>query len=84
VGCLHRQLACPENESVLDYQETGPSFTEDETEALLRASRPGDLLHGPKEKLENRDRLAWPGILPVTWLCTCPGLTDGRLEMMDE
>ena len=64
VGCLHCQLACPENEAVLDHKETGPSFTEDETEALLRACRPGDLPNGLKEKLENWDLLEWLGVLP--------------------
>jgi len=64
VGCLHCQLACPENEAVLGYQERGPSFTEDETEALLRGSRPGDLPYGLKEKLENWDLLIWLGVLP--------------------
>jgi len=64
VGCLHCQLACPENEAVLDYREPGPSFTEDETAAMLRASRPDDLPHGLKEKLENWDLLVWLGVLP--------------------
>lgn len=63
VGCLHCQLACPENAAVLDYQETGPSFTEDETEALLRSGRPDDLPRGLEEKLEDWDLLTWLGVL---------------------
>ncbi len=73
VGCLHCQLACPENEAVLDYQEPGPSFTEDETEALLRAGRPGDLPHGLKEKLENWDLQVWLGVLPRNLAVHLPG-----------
>jgi epoxyqueuosine reductase len=64
VGCLRCQLACPENEEVLDCQEPGPSFTEDETEALLRTGEPDDLPHDLKEKLGNWDLLDWLGVLP--------------------
>jgi epoxyqueuosine reductase len=64
VGCLHCQRACPENEAVLDYQETGPSFTEDETEELLRADRSGELSHSLKEKLESWGLHVWLGVLP--------------------
>jgi epoxyqueuosine reductase len=64
VGCLHCQLACPENAAVLDHQETGPCFTEDETEALLRGGGPDDLDGDLREKLESWDLLAWLGVLP--------------------
>jgi epoxyqueuosine reductase len=64
VGCLQCQLACPENKGILDFEETGPSFTEGETEALLRAGRSGDLAHGLKEKLESWDLLVWLSVLP--------------------
>jgi epoxyqueuosine reductase len=64
VGCLHCQLACPENEAILDCQEAGPSFTEDETEALLSGGRPDDLPHDLRDKLESWDLLVWLGALP--------------------
>ena len=64
VGCLQCQLACPENEAVLDYKQTGPSFTEDETEVLLRAGRAGDLPSDLEGKLEDWDLLEWLGVLP--------------------
>jgi epoxyqueuosine reductase len=74
VGCLHCQLACPENEAVLDYREPGPSFTEDETEALLRGTTPAELSHGLREKLENWDLLTWVGVLPRNLAVHLPGV----------
>jgi epoxyqueuosine reductase len=73
VGCLHCQLACPENEAVLDHRETGPSFTEDETEVLLYADRPDDLPDDLTEKLESWDLLAWLGVLPRNLAVHLPG-----------
>jgi epoxyqueuosine reductase len=73
VGCLHCQQACPENAAVLDYQETGPSFTEDETEALLHAGQPGGLPRGLKAKLETWDLLEWLGVLPRNLAVHLPG-----------
>jgi epoxyqueuosine reductase len=64
VGCLHCQLSCPENEGVLDYQERGPVFVEDETEVLLRGLGPDELPRRLKEKLEKWDLLTWLGVLP--------------------
>jgi epoxyqueuosine reductase len=77
VGCLSCQLVCPENEAVLDYWEPGPSFTEDETEALLGAGRQADLPQGLTEKLEHWDLLDWLGVLPRNLAVHLPG-TDGR------
>lgn len=76
VGCLHCQLACPENEAFLEYSETGPSFTEDETEALLCAGRADDLSPGLREKLETWDLLIWLGVLSRNLAVHLPG-TDG-------
>ncbi len=73
VGCLHCQLACPENEAVLDYEETGPSFTEDETEELLHAPRPDDLPNTLREKLESCDLLGLLGVLPRNLAVHLPG-----------
>jgi epoxyqueuosine reductase len=73
VGCLHCQLACPENEAVLDYREAGPSFTEDETELLLRACPPGDLEDDLREKLEKWDLLEWLAVLPRNLAVHLPG-----------
>lgn len=73
VGCLSCQLACPENEAVLDHRERGPSFTEDETEALLGAGRQADLPQGLTEKLEHWDLLDWLGVLPRNLAVHLPG-----------
>jgi len=64
VGCLHCQLACPENEAVLGYRDSGPRFTEGETQLLLQAVGPGDMPEGLKQKLETWDLLEWLSVLP--------------------
>ena len=73
VGCLHCQRACPENEGVLGYEETGPVFSEDETEMLLRACEPDDLPKDLKEKLESWDLLVWLKELPRNLEVHLPG-----------
>ena len=64
VGCLHCQLACPENGVVRDYVESGPRFTQDETEQLLGVSLRADLSEPLKEKLDDWDLLEWVDVLP--------------------
>jgi epoxyqueuosine reductase len=64
VGCMRCQMACPENEAVPDFEEAGPSFTEEETELLLRPCGPGDLPGCLEEKLREWDLLEWLGALP--------------------
>ena len=73
VGCMHCQLACPENEMVLGYRESGPRFTEDETELLLEAVGAGDLPEGLRHKLERWDLLEWLSVLPRNLAVRLPG-----------
>jgi epoxyqueuosine reductase len=64
VGCLHCQMECPENEAFLDYRQPGPSFTEDETQALMRGTEADDLPEDLRTKLEDWDLLVWLAVLP--------------------
>jgi epoxyqueuosine reductase len=64
VGCLRCQTECPANEAVLDYRRSGPSFTEDETRAMIAGSGPDDLPDDLRKKLEDWDLLVWLGALP--------------------
>ncbi len=73
VGCMHCQQVCPENKGFLDNEEIGPSFTEDETEALLRAGEPSDLPKVLKGKLESWDLLVWLKELPRNIEVHLPG-----------
>jgi epoxyqueuosine reductase len=76
VGCMHCQLVCPENEGVLDCEETGPSFTEEETEMLLLTGEPNELPKALKEKLENWDLLVWLEELPRNLAVHLPGANN--------
>jgi len=64
VGCLHCQLACPANASVIDYRKAGPSFTEEETDTLLHVDASAELSSHLREKLRSADLLDWVEAMP--------------------
>ena len=64
VGCLHCQLACPENKSLVDWIEHGAEFSEEETNLLLKEVDQGKLPVPTLEKLRSLDLLEYLDILP--------------------
>jgi epoxyqueuosine reductase len=52
VGCMHCQKVCPANKEFLTHRQIGPSFTDEETAALLRAMTPEELPHSLLSKLK--------------------------------
>jgi epoxyqueuosine reductase len=52
VGCMHCQKVCPVNKEFLKHKQIGPSFTDEETSALLRAMMPEELPPSVLSKLK--------------------------------
>jgi len=53
VGCLRCQDICPANRKVAKDSVEGATFSDEETDMLMKASCPEDLQAGLKEKVEN-------------------------------
>lgn len=53
VGCLRCQDVCPANRNVSERYVEGPLFSEEETEELMKASRPEDLEANLRRKVED-------------------------------
>ncbi len=64
VGCLHCQKICPANKKVKNWIETGPIFSEDETELLLSGKELDQIPIELKKKLEKFDFLNYLEIFP--------------------
>jgi epoxyqueuosine reductase len=62
VGCMRCQLACPENRKFVGKKETGESFSEEETEMILR-NVPYDVL--PDKLISKLKRLNMDGYYSV-------------------
>ncbi|MHA1234764.1 MAG: 4Fe-4S double cluster binding domain-containing protein [Promethearchaeota archaeon] len=52
VGCLHCQIVCPANEKVINWNELGPSFSEEETKLLLKGTIVENLPEETRSKVE--------------------------------
>jgi epoxyqueuosine reductase len=63
VGCMVCQAVCPRNAGRFQTVEHGPSFTEQETEILLRGVSIGELPQETVAKLEQHDLVAYVGLL---------------------
>jgi epoxyqueuosine reductase len=64
VGCLHCQKVCPANKEVKDWVESGPQFTEQETELLLKKQNIDKLPTSLKNKLEEYDFTNYLEVFP--------------------
>jgi epoxyqueuosine reductase len=64
VGCMHCQIACPENRGVLDWHEPGAEFTEEETALLLEGPALQELPATLRAKVERWDPEEWYDGLP--------------------
>jgi epoxyqueuosine reductase len=64
VGCMHCQAACPENRGLLERQENGIEFSEEETGLLLAGLAPADLPAELVDKLREWDLLDMADTLP--------------------
>jgi epoxyqueuosine reductase len=64
VGCLHCQRCCPADARVIDWIEDQDSFSQEETDLVMRGASKGDLPQVTTEKLERLGLLDYLEILP--------------------
>lgn len=64
VGCLHCQKICPVNKKVINWTETGPVFTEEETKTIMSGRKFEELPQIAKEKIERFDLVNYYDVLP--------------------
>ena len=64
VGCLRCQEVCPENRAVMHRREEGVTFSETETELILRGTPKEQLPQGLVEKLQDLSMVEYLPVLP--------------------
>ena len=64
IGCMVCQLACPANKRFFNWFEEEGSFTEEETELILKGTSPKQLPHATVEKLEKFYLLDQMDVIP--------------------
>lgn len=64
VGCMRCQIVCPENAGRLVIEESGPAFSDVETEALLRGTPADELSRETVDKLERHGLLGYLEVIP--------------------
>ena len=64
IGCLLCQKVCPVNKKVINWTESGPEFSGDETKLILHGTSFDDLPVETKEKIERFDLVNFYELLP--------------------
>jgi len=64
VGCLHCQKVCPANKKVINWIESGPEFSEEETKLILKGQNLDSLPIETKKKIEQYDLVNYYEVLP--------------------
>ncbi len=64
VGCLHCQKICPANKKILNWTESGPEFSEEETKLILDGQNLDQLPMKTKKKIEQYDLVNYYEVLP--------------------
>jgi len=64
VGCLHCQKVCPANKKVINWIESGPEFSEEETKLILKGQKLDQLPIETKKKIEQYDLVNYYEVLP--------------------
>ena len=64
IGCMYCQLACPVNKGVFNWFEEEGSFTEEETELILKGTSPNQLPQATVEKLKRLYLLYQLDVIP--------------------
>jgi len=64
VGCLHCQSACPMNKKVEPWVEMIGSFTQEETELIMKGTPAESLPAATVEKLESHDLISYLDVMP--------------------
>ena len=64
VGCMICQKVCPANKKVMDWVETGPTFSEEETKLLVNGNPVESLPSETKTKVEEFDLASYLYVYP--------------------